>query len=481
MRTAVLEQTRHFFGLVDGSSFTAIRDAVHPLVRSVKEIGNKNDSQSPKPPRKSAYILMSAALVPAALGVAFDPWRTSHNDSVAAELEPHLREKSVYIVQPTHVPTADLTLPATFRPWQVATLNARVSGYVVAWHSDLGDIVRAGDLLAEIETPELDQELATSEAQIREVLAATAQARAERVEAEADLKVAEAQLARVQSEISLAKSQLVRRRELLAKNVVSREEFDSFATVVETRTAEVAAVEADIARRQTNLETRAAVIDAREANANSRLSNRNRLFELQAFKRVVAPFDGVVTRRTVENGQLVTAGQGGLFVLEDHSRIRVQMAVPQTFAAHTPVGTIASIRIPESNLSNIQGTVTRVAESVDSSSRTMLAEIELDNELRAFQSGVYAQVTLKATHDIQAWSVPANTVAMRVDGPHVAVVDDSNQIEMRRVRLGRDLARVVVTDGIQGYERSVINPGVDLLNGQDIVVNSNQAGATSEK
>src|SRR5207248_3213232 len=139
------------------------------------------------------------------------------------------------------------------------------------------------------------------------------------------------------------------------------------------------AAQSDLARRRTNLQTRAAIIEARQATANSRRSNVDRLQELQAFKRIVAPFDGVITSRTAEVGMLVNAGKEALFVIEDLSRIRVQLNVPQTYAMQTAAGVTATISLPESHLQPVHAEITRIADSVDASSRTMLAEIELDN------------------------------------------------------------------------------------------------------
>jgi multidrug efflux pump subunit AcrA (membrane-fusion protein) len=346
-----------------------------------------------------------------------------------------------------------------------------------AWHQDLGARVNEGELLAEIETPELDQELAEGKALAREALAAAAQARAELTEAEADLKMAEAQLARIQAETELVKSQLVRREKLLSTRAITQEEYDTFLRQTEARTAEVAAAKADVVRRRANLNTRAAIIEVREATAKSRQANVARLEELQTFKRIVAPFDGTVIRRTAEVGMLVTAGQESLFVLEDTSRIRVQVSVPQTYSAQTSPGVAVSISVPESVVQGIQGTITRIAGSVDSASRTMLAEIQLENASGELQPGSYAQATLVLPQEKDAWSIPTNAVSMRVEGPHVAVVNDQSRIEIRRVSLGRDLgARVVVLEGIRGDEQLVVNPGDDLVDGAAIQLSAQRAG-----
>ncbi len=142
------------------------------------------------------------------------------------------------------------------------------------------------------------------------------------------------------------------------------------------------------------------------------------------------------------------------------SRVRVQINVPQTYAQQTGRGVAATVSVPESALPVVRGTITRIAASVDSASRTMLAEIELENSSHRFQPGSYAQVTLTTPQDSAAWTIPTNTISMRVEGPHVAVVNDQSRIEIRPVILGRDLGdRVVVAEGIRGDEQLVVNPG----------------------
>lgn len=478
MHSAVLEQTRQYFRLSENASVLAgltparFWGSVARAGGNLAKPSQKSGGQSPKKtPRRKMALLASAVLAPAAMGLIYEPWKgaSAHTTATHPRLESSLR--TVSVDRPSHAATSVAVLPATFRPWQIALLHARVSGYVAAWHHDLGANVKAGELLAQIDTPELDQELAVAKALVHEAVAAASQARAERVEAEADLKVAESQLVRARAEVELARSQLARRADLLARRVISKEEYDTFFTQVETRAADVKSAEDDLTRRRANLDTRTAIIDAREATTKSRQSTVDRLEELQGFKRIIAPFDGVITRRSAEVGSLVTAGQGSLFVLEDLSRIRVQVNVPQTYAMRTTVGVAATIRIPESNVGDIAAEITRVSESVESASRTMLAEIELENVDHRYQPGIYAQVTLKTPQDGVAWTIPANTVSMRVAGPHVAIVNEQDRIEIKPVRLGRDLGnRIVVVEGILGGEQLVVNPGDDLVHGLRIQV-----------
>jgi multidrug efflux pump subunit AcrA (membrane-fusion protein) len=416
------------------------------------------------------WFVLAVAIVVAG-GAVYRPWIASPSRSAALADSDVETLRTVTVDRPTPAATASVILPATIRPWQTTSLHARVSGYLGAWHKELGERVNAGDLMAEIETPELDQEVATAEALVREAIAAVAQARAERDEARADLQVAEAQLKRAQADAELARNQRGRREKLQASGAVSREEYDTSLKTAEARTADVAAAESDIVRRRTNLETRAAIIDVREATAGSREANVRRLKELQSFKRIVAPFDGVVIRRNAEVGMLVTAGQESLYAVEDMSRVRIQINVPQAYSVQTSPGVAATVSLPESTEPAVPGTITRVAESVDSANRTMLAEIELENASNRFQPGSYVQVSLTTTQNSSVWTVPANTVAMRVAGPHVAAVNDQNQIEIKRVTLGRDLGqRVVVVEGIRGDERLVVNPGDDLTSGMRVQI-----------
>ncbi|HEV7226103.1 MAG TPA: efflux RND transporter periplasmic adaptor subunit [Pirellulales bacterium] len=415
-------------------------------------------------------VAVASALVAAVTAIgAYQPWKSLPSDEAVAASEAGSAARTVNVDRPTPAVATSVVLPATFRPWQTTTLHARVSGYLKAWHQDLGAVVKAGEVLAEIETPEVDQQLVEGEALAREAAAAAVQAKAERVEAEADLKVAEALLLRIQADAELVRSQLVRREKLLTTRAIAQEEYDTFLKQTEARVADVAAAKADVARRRANLATRAAIIEVREATANSRQANVARLQELQTFKRIVAPFGGVVMRRTAEVGMLVTAGQDSLFVIEDTSRVRVQINVPQTYSLQTKPGVAAVISVPEAALQDLPATITRIAESVDAASRTMLAEIEVENASHQLQPGSYAQVTLSMPQAGGQWTIPTNAVSMRVEGPHVAVVGERNQIELKRVSLGRDLgARVIVLDGIRGDERLVVNPSDDLVDGVSV-------------
>jgi len=440
-----------------------------PHSQSVRRLAR---SEAPARRGWKLFAWPAAALLAALPVLAIvQPWNAFHTAAPAASHAHDAHARTVNVSSPELASASSVVLPATVRPWQTATLHARVSGYLATWHADLGKQVKAGELLAVIDTPELDQELAQAEAQAQEADAGVTQAKAEREEADSDLKVAQAQLARAKAEEVLAKSQLSRREKLRASKAIPQEEYDTMLRQLEARTAEVAAAEADVARSRTNLDTRSSVIQAREAMANSRVSNVERLRELQGFKEIVAPFDGVVTRRQAEVGMLVTAGSEPLFVVEDVSRVRVQTNVPQAYAAQTREGAAAKVSVPESSNAAESATISRTSESVDATSRTLLAEIELENADRRYQPGSYARVTLAMSRNEASWTIPANTVLMRVEGPHVAVIDNRERVELKRIRLGRDFgSRIAVLEGISGQERLVVNPTDDLVAGSSVEV-----------
>jgi multidrug efflux pump subunit AcrA (membrane-fusion protein) len=478
--SAILERTTENLQKTNSGRWTTIAP---PVVSSRSQAGRLSAVQrSPKPARKGWPWLATAVVAAVATLGIYELQRILRAESALSTDHAEMLT-TVKVATPAPATSASVVLPATIRPWQTTTLHARVSGYLTAWHGEIGSAVKAGDLLAEIETPELDQELLEGEALASEAAAAVVQAKAERAEARADLKVAEAQLVRIQAETELAKSQLARREKLLATKAIARDDYETFATQVEARTAEVDAARADVVRRRTNLETRGAIIAVREATAKSRRASFERQKELQVFKRIVAPFDGVVTRRAAEVGMLVTAGKESLFTIEDMSRVRVQVSVPQTYALQTAAGSHATVSVPESTLPAVDGTITRTAESIESTNRTMLSEIELVNSSHRYQPGSYAQVTVSTTQDKTAWTVPSNTIHMRVDGPHVAVVNEQNRVENRHVVLGRDLGnRVVVAEGIHGDERLVINPGDSLVDGARIRISRDEpAGAVAKR
>jgi RND family efflux transporter MFP subunit len=383
--------------------------------------------------------------------------------------------RQVTVATPSRATTGEVTLPATVQAYQATDLFARANGYLKAWHADIGSAVKAGQVLAEIETPELDQELAQAVASLAQGEADHQQAIAELEEARSGLALAEANVAKARANLQFSIHQSQRSTTLLNSRAISREEYDTVVRDRDARDAELASAQAEVRRRKTNLDTRQAIIGSRQAVVRNREANVQRLRDLTGFHDVVAPFDAVVTRRHAEVGMLVTAGSNSgtqpLFSLAQVDVLRVQAAVPQSSALKIKAGDAAQILVPERPGQVLTARVSRTAGAVEPRSRSLLVEVELPNPDRQLLPGIYAQIRFAAARNDARWTIPVNTVLTRNDGSHVIVVGSDGAVHTRKITLGRDTgARVEALVGLQGDERLVVNPASDLPDGQMVQV-----------
>jgi RND family efflux transporter MFP subunit len=314
-----------------------------------------------------------------------------------------------------------LTLPGTLQGAVQSPISARASGYVKRWTRDIGSRVTKGELLAEIESPEIDQQLS--------------QAVAARQQAEASL--------------NLARSTAQRWEELRRTGMVAQQQLD------ERRSAE--------AQAQANLA-------AAEANVE-------RLRQLQAFKRITAPFAGVITRRNVDVGDLIDAGGArAMFVLTQTDPLRVYVDVPQSYAHLVRTGQAVTVTQAELRGRKFEGRVARTSASLDSATRTMQVEVALPNRDGALLPGAYVQVLLPL-EGAQGMVIPTNALMFRGDGLRVAAVDDSGRVKLVPIKVGRNLGeRIEVVDGLAGQERLVLNPPDSLAEGDVVTVVATPAG-----
>jgi membrane fusion protein (multidrug efflux system) len=281
-----------------------------------------------------------------------------------------------------------LVLPAEVRPYVESPLFARANGFLKHWYADIGERVNAGQLLAEIDIPELNQEVQS----------------------------ARAQLAEVEANLNLAKTTDLRWTELLKTASVSEQE--------------AAEKKADLALKSAN-------VDAARANLH-------RLEELQSFARITAPFGGIVTARSTDIGHLVTAGSDKeLFRLAETRRLRVFVRVPQGSARGVEPGLVAELATPEMPERKFSAKVVRTAGEVDTSSRTLLTELEVDNPRDEILAGSYAQVSFKDAGQEALLTLPANTLIFRGEGTQVGVVGSNGCVEVRNVVIGRDFGRTL--------------------------------------
>jgi RND family efflux transporter MFP subunit len=321
-----------------------------------------------------------------------------------------------------------LALPGTLQGQVQAPISARASGYLKRWTKDIGARVDKGELLAEIETPEIAEQLSQAVA-ARQQSAAT---------------------------LALADSTVERWESLRKKDVVSQQELD---------------------------ERRSGVVQAR-ANVAAAEANVQRLRELDAFKRVTAPFAGVITKRSVDVGDLIDAGSNGggraLFVLTQTDPLRVYVNVPQTYSQMIKTGQGVVVTQAELRGQRFKGTVARTAGAIDTATRTMQVEIALPNPSGVLLPGAYVQVALPMAAST-VLRVPTNTLLFRADGSRVALVDAAGRVHLRQVQIGRNLGeQTELLDGIGPTDRLVLNPTDSLADG-DVVVLAAAASASQAK
>jgi len=337
--------------------------------------------------------------------------------------------------------SSEVVLPGSIQAFIDAPVYARASGYLKAWHTDIGARVKAGQVLAEIDAPELDQ-------QVTQALGAVDQARAAVEQASANLEQgkANAELARVTA---------TRWSNLAGKGVVSRQDNDTYQAQYQAQTANVQALEKAVAAARSSL----AAVQA----------NLARLEDLQAFKVVKAPFDGVITARNTDVGMLINAGNGGvaqeLFHIASISKLRVFVNVPQTYARAATPGTPAELTLAEFPGRRFKGQLVRNAEAMDAGTRTLLSEVDLDNSTGELRPGSYAEVHLKFPTTVPTAIVPVGSILFRSEGLRIGVVRNG-KVQLMPVVLGKDYGtEVEVVSGLSPDDDVIMNPADSLTTG----------------
>jgi RND family efflux transporter MFP subunit len=343
----------------------------------------------------------------------------------------------------------ELELPGTLQALNEAPIYARVDGYIKRRYVDIGERVKSGQLMAELDTPELDQQIRQSEASIAQTKAALLQLEAAIRQAQANLKLASVTAGRV--------------RQLTAEGVLSKQELDDKEAAFEARQADVAASEANLAAGKN-------AVTANEANTQ-------RLKELKAFSRITAPFDGVITYRNPDVGTLITSGNNGanreMFRVAQIDPMRIFVSVPQTYVAEaeSATGSKAELIIDQLPGRKFIADVRRSNAALDANSRTMLTILYVANPKAELLPGMFARVKFSVGDTVRRLIVPGDAVVSRPDGPHVAVVDSSNTVQFRKIVPGRDSGSTMeVNDGVSEGELVIANPTDDVRDGAKVQV-----------
>ncbi len=376
-----------------------------------------SDTDSSRIMRRAKLTAVALGLVLLMGGIAVVVVRSFHAHALARDTELRARQYVSIIRPATSGNVQPLKLPGTLQGEIESTVYARTSGYLASWRKDIGSQVRKGELLAEIEAPEVDQELS--------------QAIATRAQTEASL--------------ALAKSTAERWASLRQKDAVTQQELDERQSAYRQAVSNLAAADANVAR----------------------------LRQLKDFSHVVAPFDGVITRRNVNVGDLIDAGNGGagraLFAVAQIDPLRLYVYVPQSAAPHVKVGDTVTVTMSERPGESFTGRIARTARAIDTATRTMQVEISIANRDGALLPGSYVQVMLPIGGAATSLVVPTNVLLFRSVGPRVAVVDDTGRVHLHTVQLGVDFGdRVEVLGGLKATDAMILNPPDSLADG-DVV------------
>ncbi len=359
---------------------------------------------------KRSRLLILAAVAVVVAGAILLLVHSHHKSKAAAQQGPTAPVVNFVVAQLGNAPT-QLTLPAALLAYQDTPIYARTTGFIRKWFFDIGDHVRAGDVLASIETPDLDQELN--------------QARAALAQTEANLKLAQISAQRWHA--------------LGEQHAVPQQDVD----------------------------TKEADYEARQADTKAAEANVERFVKLQEYQKVTAPYDGVISARNAQIGTLINSGTGAeIYHVSQVDPLRVYANVPQTYIRSIQSGLEVQVTVPEFQNRPFSGHVVRFAGAVDPTSRTLLVDIEIPNPHNELFPGMFCEVHFSLVPDQPAIIVPSIATMIRSEGAIVATIDDANHIRLARVRIGRDFGtQMEILEGLKAGTRIVANPNDALTDG----------------
>ncbi|HWT37303.1 MAG TPA: efflux RND transporter periplasmic adaptor subunit [Paraburkholderia sp.] len=380
------------------------------------------------PPRHREWRRAKIAIVIVLLLLAIGALRTVVANIMQGRSVTQMTQQNakqyVDVVTPTQADGANgvTVLPGTLRGYVESPIYARATGYLLHWYADIGARVKEGQLLAELDTPEIDQELAQ----------------------------AVAQRDQIQSSLGLAKSSFERWQQLRQRDAVSQQELDERQSTYSQDVANLAAAEANV----------------------------KRLRQLESFKRIVAPFAGVVTQRNVDVGDLIDAGSGtsrALFALAQSDPLRAYVQLPQAYAQNIKVGEDVVVTQAELPGQQFNGRITNISGAIDVPTRSLQIEVTLHNPDGKLRPGAYVQVALPSGTRAQL-SVPGNALLFRAEGPRLAVVDSDGVVHLRKVAIAQDLGQTLeIESGIEQNDRVIINPSDSIEDGDHVEVTHPQS------
>ena len=373
----------------------------------------------PAPPRR-ALMIVGVLLLVLLIAGGFTLWdHVSHERALAKETERETVPTVALVYPQSEKPDEDLVLPGSLQAYEESPIYARTSGYLVRWYKDIGSRVTKGELLAKIDTPEVDQELNQTRAARQQIVA----------------------------QMELAKISADRWQNLRKTDSVSAQEADQYDSGYKQSQANLAAADANV----------------------------RRLEQLEGFKDVYAPFSGVLTKRNVDPGALINAGAGAagreLFDLARVDPLRVYTSVPQAYAPFIKVGAQTAVSLQEFPGQKFVGKVVRTAEAIDPATRTLLTEVDVPNKDGRLLPGSFGEVHFAVGSGVNKVTIPVNAMLFRAEGPRVAVVGSGGKVELRPINIGRDYGTTLeILGGVLPTDQIVVNPADSLEDGQRVNV-----------
>jgi RND family efflux transporter MFP subunit len=383
---------------------------------------SENRGGPPSPGSKATRVVMLLLMVMIVAIVVI--WGISSRREANAQLSQETKDLAIPTVSVIHPkagsPVQEIVLPGDMQPFADAPIFARTNGYLKKWYADIGANVKAGQLLAEIDSPEVDQQLQS----------------------------ARADLATAQANLNLAEVTAARYKDLRKTDSVSQQDVDNASGNFE----------------------------ARRTTVESAQSNVKRLQEMQSFEKVYAPFDGVITARNTDIGQLIDSGSSGgtsreLFHIAAVNPLRVYINVPQFDSPQIRPGLRAELVLTEFPGRRFQGSVVRSSGAIDSTTRTLLTEVDVDNSARLLKPGGYVEVHLKLPSPVNTLTLPVNAIIFKSVGLQVATVKNGKKISLIPVTPGRDFGtEIEIVAGLKGDDWVVLNPSDSLTDGTEVRV-----------
>jgi RND family efflux transporter MFP subunit len=390
------------------------------MTQLVQQDPVETQTSSAVPEKTHRLRLLAIVVILLVVGGAFSVARRFSERKALADETEVLSVPTVAVVKPSAEPASDeLVLPAQLQAFVESPIYARTNGYLLRWYKDIGSHVKKGELLASIDTPEVDQELSQAEAARQQI----------------------------QAQLELAKTSAERWNNLRKSDSVSQQEADQETSAYTQAQANVAAADANVRRLQ----------------------------EMESFKNIYAPFSGVITQRNTDVGALISAGsssgQKGLFNLAQLDPLRVYVSVPQMYSPSVRQGMTAYLELDEYPGEKFAGKVVRSADAIDPATRTLLTEVDVDNSKGRLLPGAYAQVHFAIPVPMTRISVPVNALLFRAEGSRIAVVGPDKKIKLKSVVIGRDFGtKVEILNGLNPDDQIVVNPADSLEDGEQVHV-----------